>query len=78
MKIRELQKQIADALNGVEELVQGGCTALAEDSLAIQHELDKVLSAGGVSLVVVPSLHAAHASGTWQFHFNRREHLRQI
>ena len=32
MTIREIQKKIADALNGVEELVQGGCKALAEDA----------------------------------------------
>ena len=31
MTIREIQKQIADALNGVEALVQGGCKAFAED-----------------------------------------------
>ena len=35
MKIREFQQKIAEALNGVEELVQGGCKALAEDSLSI-------------------------------------------
>ena len=39
MTIREIQKKIADALNGVEELVQGGCTALAEDSQNVFFEV---------------------------------------
>ena len=30
MKINDLQKELADALNGVEELVQRGCKAFAE------------------------------------------------
>jgi len=53
MKIRELQQRIADALNGVETLVQGGCKALAEDALDIMHTIDAQLAqAGGVVLVV--------------------------
>jgi len=53
MKIRELQQRIADALNGVETLVQGGCKALAEDALDIMHTVDAQLAqAGGVALVV--------------------------
>jgi hypothetical protein len=35
MKIRELQQKIADALNGVEELIQGGCKAFAENSMTV-------------------------------------------
>lgn len=53
MKIREFQKKIAEALNGVEELVQGGCKALAEDSLSIVTDVKTQLqTACGVAIVV--------------------------
>ena len=53
MKIREFQQKIADALNGVEELVQGGCKALAEDSLSVMNDVKTQLqTAGGVAIVV--------------------------
>ena len=53
MKIREFQKKIAEALNGVEELVQGGCKALAEDSLSVLNEVrEQLQTAGGVAIVV--------------------------
>lgn len=53
MKIREFQQKIADALNGVEELVQGGCKALAEDSLSVMNDVNEQLqTAGGVAIVV--------------------------
>ena len=44
MKIRELQQKIADALNGVEELVQGGCRAFAEDSMTVQNDISQQLT----------------------------------
>ena len=53
MKISELQQRIADALNGVEELVQGGCKAFAEDSRSVYNEADTWIQAGKVALVVV-------------------------
>ena len=53
MKIREFQKKIAEALNGVEDLVQGGCKALAEDSLSIVNDVKTQLqTACGVAIVV--------------------------
>lgn len=53
MAIREFQKKIADALNGVEALVQGGCKAFAEDTMSIGFEIAECLNAGGVSVIVV-------------------------
>ncbi len=53
MTIKELQQQVADALNGVEELVQGGCKAFAEDSRTVYNEADAWVNAGKVALVVV-------------------------
>ena len=53
MKIREFQQKLADALNGVEELVQGGCKALAEDTLSVMNDVKEQLqTAGGVAIVV--------------------------
>lgn len=53
MRIRELQQRIADALNGLENLVQGGCKALAEDTLNIMTEVELQLAkAGGIAIVV--------------------------
>lgn len=53
MKIKEFQKKIADALNGVEELVQGGCKVFAEDTMGLGFEIAECLNVGGVSVVVV-------------------------
>lgn len=53
MTIREFQKKIANALNGVETLVQGGCKAFAEDTMSIGFEIAECLNVGGVSVVVV-------------------------
>ncbi len=54
MKIKELQQKIADALNGVEELVQGGCKAFAEDSMTVQNDIHQQLtSKGGVAICIV-------------------------
>lgn len=53
MKIRELQQKIADALNGVEELVQGGCRAFAEDSREVYKESDQHIQKGKIAVVVV-------------------------
>ena len=64
MTIREIQKKIADALNGVEALVQGGCTALAEDSQNVFFEVKQTLEAGNVCIVVVTPKVTRSASGT--------------
>ena len=53
MTVKELQKSLADALNGVEELVQGGCRAFAEDSRTVYNEADLWVADGKVALVVV-------------------------
>lgn len=54
MKIRELQQKIADALNGVEELVQGGCRAFAEDSMTVLNDIAQQLtSKAGVAICIV-------------------------
>ena len=53
MKIREFQQKIVDAINTVEELVQGGCKALAEDSLSIVNDVALQLQTNsGVAIVV--------------------------
>ena len=53
MKILDFQTKIAAALNTVEELLQGGCKALAEDSLSIIHDVETQLQqASGVAIVV--------------------------
>lgn len=53
MTVKELQKELAAALNGVEELVQRGCKAFAEDTRDIYKEADKWVSAGKTAIVVV-------------------------
>lgn len=53
MTIRELQKSLTDALNGCEDLVQGGCKAFAEDTRTVYDEAEQFASAGGVAIVVV-------------------------
>ena len=53
MKIREFQHKLAESLNSYEELVQGGCKALAEDSLSVMNDVKTQLqTAGGVAIVV--------------------------
>ena len=64
MTIREIQKKVADALNGVEELVQGGCKAIAEDSNDVFFEVRQALEAGNVCIVVVTPKVTRSASGT--------------
>ncbi len=53
MKVRELQQDVVDALNGVEALVQGGCRAFAEDSRKVYDEAGQWTQTGKVALVVV-------------------------
>ena len=53
MKIREFQQKIADALNGVAELVQGGCKALAEDTLSIVNDVALQLPTNSSVAIVV-------------------------
>ena len=53
MKIREFQTGVAELINGIEELVQGGCKAFAEDSLTIQNDVKNALTtAAGVAIAV--------------------------
>ena len=53
MTILEFQDKVATRLNDVEELVKGGCKAIAEDALdvasAVREQLEQ---AGGVAVVV--------------------------
>ena len=53
MTIRELQLEVAELLNGVEALVQGGCKAFAEDTHTVYNESEPWVSAGKVAVVVV-------------------------
>lgn len=64
MTIREIQKKVADALNGVEALVQGGCKALAEDSNDVFFEVRQALEAGNVCIVVTTPKATRSASGS--------------
>ena len=53
MKLLDFQTKIADAFNGFEKLVQGGCKAFAEDALSIVHDVETQLQqAAGVAIVV--------------------------
>ncbi len=64
MTIRDLQKQIADVLNGVEALVQHGCKVFAEDMLTTQNDLNNaVATAGRIAVVVVTPRFERDASG---------------
>ena len=64
MTIRDLQKQIADVLNGVEALVQHGCKVFAEDMLTTQDALNNaVATAGRIAVVVVTPRFERDASG---------------
>ena len=53
MKIKEFQEAIAKELNTLDELVQGGCKAFAEDSREVYKESDQWVQKGKVSVVVV-------------------------
>ena len=64
MTIRDLQQKIADALNGVEALVQYGCKVFAEDMLTTQDALNNaVATAGRIAVVVVTPRFERDASG---------------
>ena len=64
MTIRDLQKHVASALNGVETLVQGGCKVFAEDMLTTQNDLNNaVATAGRIAVVVVTPRFERNASG---------------
>ena len=64
MTIRDLQKQIADVLNGVEALMQHGCKVFAEDMLTTQDALNNaVATAGRIAVVVVTPRFERDASG---------------
>ena len=53
MKIGELQQEVVAILNGVEELVQGGCKAFAEDDRDVYNKADAWIQTGKTALVVV-------------------------
>ena len=53
MTIRELQLEVVKLLNGVEALVQGGCTVFAEDVRETYDEVGRCVSEGGIAVVVV-------------------------
>lgn len=53
MKIKEFQEAIAKELNTLDELVQGGCKAFAEDSREVYKESDQHIQKGKVAIVVV-------------------------
>ena len=53
MKIKEFQEAIAKELNALDELVQGGCKAFAEDSREVYKESDQHVQKGKVAVVVV-------------------------
>jgi hypothetical protein len=53
MKIKEFQEAIAKELNTLDELVQGGCKAFAEDSREVFKESDKHIQEGKIAVVVV-------------------------
>ena len=53
MKIKEFQEAIAKELNTLDELVQGGCKAFAEDSREVYKESDKHIQEGKIAVVVV-------------------------
>ena len=64
MTIRDLQKQIADVLNGVDALMQHGCKVFAEDMLTTQDALNNaVATAGRIAVVVVTPRFERDASG---------------
>jgi hypothetical protein len=53
MKIKEFQEAIAKGLNTLDELVQGGCKAFAEDSREVYKESDQHIQKGKIAVVVV-------------------------
>ena len=53
MKIKEFQEAIAKELNALDELVQCGCKAFAEDSREVYKESDQHIQKGKVAVVVV-------------------------
>ena len=53
MKIKEFQEAIAKELNTLDELVQGGCKAFAEDSREVYKESDQHVQKGKIAVVVV-------------------------
>ena len=53
MKIKEFQEAIAKELNTLDELVQGGCKAFAEDSREVYKGSDQHIQKGKIAVVVV-------------------------
>ena len=53
MKIKEFQEAIAKELNALDELVQCGCKAFAEDSREVYKESDQHIQKGKIAVVVV-------------------------
>jgi len=63
MTICEIQQKIADALNGVEALVQHGCKAFAEDTNTVVYDVKTSLNDGDVCIVVTTPKADRSASG---------------
>ena len=63
MTIKELQAQLAHRLNSVDDLIQGGCKAFAEDSRTVYDEAAEYVNGGVVALVVVTPDLARAADG---------------
>ena len=64
MTIREIQEETANAFNGVEELVNGGCKAIAEDAQDVLFETRQALEAGNVCIVVATPKAVRSGGGT--------------
>lgn len=53
MTITELQTRVATALNGVQDLIQGGCKTFAENSRDVYTLSNQWVNAGKVAIVIV-------------------------
>ena len=63
MTIKDIQEQLAHRLNSVEELIQGGCKAFAEDNRDVYDKTAEFVNGGGVAIVVVTPELARAADG---------------
>ena len=63
MTIKDIQEQLAHRLNSVEELIQGGCKAFAEDNRDVYDKAAEFVNGGGVAIVVVTPELARAADG---------------
>ena len=68
MTIKDIQEQLAHRLNSVEELIQGGCKAFAEDNRDVYDKAAEFVNGGGVAIVVVTPELARAADGDAEGH----------